>query len=96
MPGSVRPLKNGEGSRPVGLQFHGTIFCWSNIYPSWPNYCNGVREQIGYSGAPHDPDVIFKKRCSLPPILYLELFSHGLKNMKVKFIIFLGEHNHQI
>jgi hypothetical protein len=30
------------------------------------------------------------------PFTQLELFSHGLKNMKVKFNVFPGRHNHQI
>jgi hypothetical protein len=30
------------------------------------------------------------------PITQLELFSHGLKSMKVNFNIFPGQHNHQI
>jgi hypothetical protein len=31
-----------------------------------------------------------------PPFTQLELFSHGLKSMKVNFNIFPGQHNHQI
>jgi hypothetical protein len=30
------------------------------------------------------------------PFTQLELFSHGLKSMKVNFNIFLGQHNHHI
>jgi hypothetical protein len=30
------------------------------------------------------------------PFTQLELFSHGLKNMKVNFNIFPGQHSHQI
>jgi hypothetical protein len=26
-----------------GQQHRGTVFCWSHCYPSWPNYCKGVR-----------------------------------------------------
>jgi hypothetical protein len=33
---------------------------------------------------------------SLPQIAQLELFSHGLKSMKVTFSNFLGQHNRQI
>jgi hypothetical protein len=32
----------------------------------------------------------------MAPITQLELFSHGLKSMKVNFNIFPGQHNHQI
>jgi hypothetical protein len=30
------------------------------------------------------------------PLTQLELFSHGLKSMKVNFNMFPGQHNHQI
>jgi hypothetical protein len=35
-------------------------------------------------------------KTTMPPFLQLELFSHGLKSMKVNFSIFPGQHNHQI
>jgi hypothetical protein len=28
-------------------QYRGTVFYWSHDYPSWPNYCKGVRGQFG-------------------------------------------------
>jgi hypothetical protein len=30
-----------------GQQYHGTVFCQTHCYPSWPNYCKGVRGQVG-------------------------------------------------
>jgi hypothetical protein len=30
------------------------------------------------------------------PFTHLELFTHGLKSMKVNFNIYLGQHDHQI
>jgi hypothetical protein len=36
--------------------------------------------------------VLFSRR----QFTQLELFSHGLKSMKVNFNIFPGQHNHQI
>jgi hypothetical protein len=30
-----------------GQQYRGTVFCWPYYYPSWPNYCKGVCEQVG-------------------------------------------------
>jgi hypothetical protein len=39
-------------------------------------------------------DAIFQDDSA--PIHTAELFSHGLKSMKVNFIIFPGQHNHQI
>jgi hypothetical protein len=39
-------------------------------------------------------DTLFK--IIMPPFTQLELFSHGLKSMKVKFSIFPGQHYHQI
>jgi hypothetical protein len=35
-------------------------------------------------------------RMTMPPFTQLELFSDGLKSMKVNFNIFPGQHNHQI
>jgi hypothetical protein len=35
-------------------------------------------------------------RTIMPPFTKLELFSHGLKNMKVNFNIFPGQYNNQI
>jgi hypothetical protein len=32
----------------------------------------------------------------MTPFTHLELFSHGLKSMKVNLNIFPGQHNHQI
>jgi hypothetical protein len=40
-------------------------------------------------------DALFKKK-TMSPFKQLELFSHGLKSMKVNFNIFPGLHNHQI
>jgi hypothetical protein len=45
-------------------QYCATVFCWSHCYPSWSNYCKGVRGQVGLSGASHDPDVISKQWCN--------------------------------
>jgi hypothetical protein len=39
-------------------------------------------------------DAVFQDRNS--PFTQQELFSHGLKSMKVNFSIFPGQHNHQI
>jgi hypothetical protein len=65
--------------------------CCSHYYPSWPNSL--VKS--------HDPDIISEWQCGLPkktmpPFTQMELFSHGLKSMKVNFNIFPGQHNYQV
>jgi hypothetical protein len=39
--------------------------------------------------------MLFLKK-TMPPFTQLELFSHGLKSMKMNFNIFPGQHNRQI
>jgi hypothetical protein len=39
-------------------------------------------------------DAVFQEDSA--PLTQLELFSHGLKSMKVNFSVFPGQHNHHI
>jgi L-amino acid N-acyltransferase YncA len=31
-----------------GHQYRGTAFCCFHYYRSWPNYCEGIRGQVGW------------------------------------------------
>jgi hypothetical protein len=44
MPGSNSET---QGRFCVGLGSSILVFCWSHYYPSWLNYCKGVRGQVG-------------------------------------------------
>jgi hypothetical protein len=43
----------------------------------------------------NEAKIQFSKK-TMPPFMQLELFIHGLKNMKVNFSIFPGQHKHHI
>jgi transposase len=43
----VPAVKHWEVLWWFGQQYHGTVFCWSHYYPSWPNYCKEERGQVG-------------------------------------------------
>jgi hypothetical protein len=85
-----------------GQHYHGTVFCLSHYYPSWPNYCKGVRMWTGWviMCIPRYRRYLrtttqFSK-ATVPQFTQLKLFSRGLKSMKVDFDIFSGQQNHQI
>jgi hypothetical protein len=59
--------KHGRGSVLVwAAASRYSVLCWSDYCPSWPNYCKGVRAQVGQSRASHDADVISEQRSSFP------------------------------
>jgi hypothetical protein len=53
-----------------------------------------ARKYVDRFGKSYDSDVISKM--TMPPFTQLELFSYGLKSMKVNCSIFPGQHNFQI
>jgi hypothetical protein len=67
------------------------VLYWS----SRPNYCKGSAWTGWVINASHDPDVISVQQCTLPTTM-LELFSYGLKSVKVNFSISPDQHNHHI
>jgi hypothetical protein len=41
-------------------------------------------------------DVVFQDNMTMPPLIQLEVFSHGVKSVKVNFTNLSGRQNHQI
>jgi hypothetical protein len=88
----VQQYNTGEVLWWFGQQYRGTVFWWSHYYPLWPNHYKGTNGR-----ASHDFRTTMQfSRTTIPTFTQLELFSHGLKSMKVNFNIFPGQQNHQI
>jgi hypothetical protein len=71
------------------ITLHGRLTAWEYV----DRLGNQVHPMI-QTLFPNNHVVIYKP--TMPPFTQSELFSHGLKSMKVNFNIFPGQHNHQI
>jgi hypothetical protein len=95
MPGSVPIAKHGGGFVVVWAPISWYSILLSHHYPWWPitaeEYVDRLSNQVH-----HMIQTLFPNNDAVPPFTQLELFSNGLKCMKVNFSNFPDQHNRQI
>jgi hypothetical protein len=98
MPGSDSETRGG-GRFCDGLDRNIVLFCWSHYYTYGRITAREYVDKLGNQVHPMiqtfpNNDAVFQDDNA--PFTRLELFSHGLKSMKVNFNIYPDQHHHQI